>query len=169
MQQRQPIILLPLRLICHDEFTFCKDKDYHRQYKVKHKINRGFFASFFPYCLHFVRAWFKSPSDGQAADRSTNFFSRVHGSSLPRPCLLCFFSLLSIPSRRNLPTLCCSTRLPHFLFSFILVGEEGAKVGGESGQRLTTWTAVEEENDSVGQATDKLLGRKVGVVVMRWC
>ena len=109
------------------------------------------------------------PSDGQAADRSTNFFSCVHGSCLPRPCLLCFFSLLSIPSHRNLPTLCCSIRLPHFLFSLILVGEEGAKVGGESGQRLTAWTAVKEENDSAGQATDKLWGRKVGVVVMCWC
>lgn len=49
-------------------------------------------------------------------------------------------------------------------------GKEVAIVtGGESGQRPTAWTAVEEENDSVGQATDKLLGRKVGVVVMCWC
>lgn len=48
-------------------------------------------------------------------------------------------------------------------------GRGGAKVGGGSGQRLTTWTAVEEENDSVGQATDKLLGRKVRAVVMRRC
>ena len=128
LQQRQPIILLPLRLICHDEFTFCKDKDYHRQYKVKHKINRGFFASFFPYCSLFVRAWFMSPSDGQAADRSTNFFSCVHGSCLLRPCLLSFFSLLPIPSHRNLPTLCCSIRFPHSPFCFILVDEEGRKL-----------------------------------------
>ena len=49
-------------------------------------------------------------------------------------------------------------------------GKEVAIVtGGGSGQRLTTWTAVEEENDSVGQATDKLLGRKVRAVVMRRC
>ena len=48
-------------------------------------------------------------------------------------------------------------------------GRGGAKVGGGSGQWLTTWTAVEEEMDSVGQATDKLWGRKMGVVVMRWC
>jgi len=48
-------------------------------------------------------------------------------------------------------------------------GRGGAKVGGESGQRLTAWTAVEEENDSVGQATDKLLGGKVRAVVMRRC
>ena len=68
------------------------------------------------------------PSDGQAADRSTNFFSCVHGSSLPRPCLLCFFSLLSTSSHRNLLTLCCSIRFPHFLFSLILVGEEGRKL-----------------------------------------
>ena len=131
MQQRQPIILLPLRLICHDEFTFCKDKDYHRQYKVKYKINRGFFASFFPYCLHFVRAWFKSPSDGQAADRSTNFFWRVHGSCLLRPRLLSFFSLLSIPSHRNLPTLCCSIRfpiLPSPLFWWVRRGESWRRV-----------------------------------------
>jgi len=48
-------------------------------------------------------------------------------------------------------------------------GWGGAKVGGGSGQRLTTWTAIEEENDSVGQATDKLLGGKVRAVVMRRC
>ena len=48
-------------------------------------------------------------------------------------------------------------------------GRGGAKVGGGASQRLTTWTAVEEENDSVGQATDKLLGRKVRMVVMWRC
>lgn len=41
-------------------------------------------------------------------------------------------------------------------------GRRGAKVGGGSGQWLTTWTAVEEENDGVGQATDKLWGEKGG-------
>ena len=56
-----------------------------------------------------------------------------------------------------------SSLLPYF------GGRGGAKVGGGSGQRLTAWTAVEEENESVGQATDKLLGRMVGVVVMCWC
>ena len=78
------------------------------------------------------------PSDGQTADRSTNFFSCVHGSCLPRPCLLCFFSPLSIPSHRNLPALCCSTRFPHFLFSLILVGEEDRKLaeGQANGWRL---------------------------------
>ena len=68
------------------------------------------------------------PSDGQAADRSTNFLSRVHGSCLLRPCLLYFFSLLSIPSHRNLPTLCCSSRFLHSPFCFILVGEEDRKL-----------------------------------------
>ena len=78
------------------------------------------------------------PSDGQAADRSTNFFSRVHGSCLLRPRLLSFFSLLSIPSHRNLPTLCCSSRFPHSPFCFILVGEEGRKLaeGQANGWRL---------------------------------
>ena len=56
---------------------------------------------------------------------------------------------------------------PSLLLHF--AGRGGPKVGGGSGQWLTAWTAVEEENDSVRQATDKLLGRKVGVVVMRWC
>lgn len=41
-------------------------------------------------------------------------------------------------------------------------GRGGAKAGGGSSQWLTTWTAVEEENDSVGQATDKLWGEKGG-------
>lgn len=109
------------------------------------------------------------PSDGQAADRSTNFFSCVYGSCLPRLCLLCFFSPLSTSSHRNLPTLCCSIRFPHPSFLPYFGGRGGAKVGGGSGQWLTTWTAVEEEMDSVGQATDKLWGRKVGVVVMCWC
>ncbi|MBW4864811.1 hypothetical protein KZY68_01995 [Prevotella salivae] len=68
------------------------------------------------------------PSDGQAADSSTNFFSRVHGSCLLRSCLLSFFSLLPIPSHRNLPTLCCSICFPHSPFCFILVGEEGRKL-----------------------------------------
>ncbi|MBF1557043.1 hypothetical protein [Segatella salivae] len=108
-------------------------------------------------------------SDGQAADSSTNFFSRVHGSCLFRSCLLSFFSLLPILSHRNLPTLCCSIRFPPLSFLPYFGGRGGAKVGGESGQRLTTWTGVEEENDSVGQATDKLLGRKVRAVVMRRC
>ena len=67
----------------------------------------------------------------------------------PNPLLLNPFSPLSF--------------LPYF------GGRGGAKVSGGSSQWLTTWTAVEEEMDSVGQATDKLLGRKVGVVVMRWC
>ena len=49
---------------------------------------------------------------------------------------------------------------PPFSFLHYFGGRGGAKVGGGSGQRLTTWTAVEEENDSVGQATDKLLGEK---------
>lgn len=49
-------------------------------------------------------------------------------------------------------------------------GKEVAIVtGGGSGQWPTAWTAVEEKNESVGQATDKLLGRKVRAVVMRWC
>ena len=58
---------------------------------------------------------------------------------------------------------------PPFSLLLYFGGRGGAKVGGGAGQRLTTWTAVEEENDSVGQATDKLLGRKVRAVVMRWC
>lgn len=41
-------------------------------------------------------------------------------------------------------------------------GRGGAKAGGGSSQWLTTWTAVEEEMDSVGLPTDKLLGEKGG-------
>ena len=67
----------------------------------------------------------------------------------PNPLLLNLFPPLSF--------------LPYF------GGRGGAKVDGESGQRLTTWTGVEEENESVGQAMDKLLGRKVRAVVMRRC
>ena len=49
-------------------------------------------------------------------------------------------------------------------------GKEVAIVtGGGATQWLTAWTAVEEEIDSVGHPTDKLLGRKAGVVIMRWC
>ena len=59
--------------------------------------------------------------------------------------------------------------IPPFSFLPYFGGRGGAKVGGELGQWLTTWTAVEEEMDSVGQATDKLWGRKVGAVVMCWC
>ena len=147
MQQRQPIILLPLRLICHDEFTFCKDKDYHRQYKVKHKINRGFFVSFFPYCSLFVRAWFMPSSAAFAVLFLSPFNS--FSPQPPNPLLLNPFS--------------------PFTLLLYFGGRGGAKVGGGSGQRLTTWTAVEEKNDSVGLPTDKLLGRKVRAVVMRWC
>ena len=55
-------------------------------------------------------------------------FSCVHGSCFLRPRLLSFFSLLPIPSHRNLPTLCCSIRFPHSPFCFILVDEEGRRV-----------------------------------------
>ena len=56
-------------------------------------------------------------------------FSRVHGSCLLRPRLLSFFSLLLIPSHRNLPTLCCSIRFPHSpLFWWVRRGESWRRV-----------------------------------------
>ena len=169
LQQRQPIILLPLRLICHDEFTFCKDKDYHRQYKVKHKINHGFFASFFPYCSLFARAWFKS-SFWRSGSWSFNQFLFVRAwfmspSAVSSVLFLSPFN--SFPPQPPNPLLL--NLFPPSSLLLYFGGWGGPKVGGGSGQRLTTWTAVEEENDGVGQATDKLWGRKVGVVVMCWC
>ncbi|MBF1521998.1 MAG: hypothetical protein HXN95_08265 [Prevotella salivae] len=52
--------------------------------------------------------------------------------------------------------------IPPLSFLPYFSGRGGAKAGGGSSQWLTTWTAVEEENDSVGQATDKLWGEKGG-------
>ena len=109
------------------------------------------------------------PSDGQAADRSTNFFSCVHGSCLPRPCLLCFFSLLSIPSHCNLPTLCCSIRFPHFLFSLILVGEEGRKLAEDQANGWRLGLPWRRKTIALVRLRTNFGGRKVGVVVMRWC
>ena len=117
-------------------------------------------------------------------------FSCVHGSCLLlmvrqlivqpisfRACMVhAFFGRVCCPFSLSFQFLLTAISQPsaaQSVFPFSLLpyfgGWGGAKVGGGSGQRLTTWTAVEEENDSVGLPTDKLLGRKVRAVVMRRC